>query len=108
LQAFDIRLDAQSVASLPVLKGVTDRVRHKRNSLFRGAVRLLDGSVDLLFYTIATFQAVLKADQVPVWILTFRSAQRWRDPFLLTVDDTVAYHLNSAVDGIVQESVAVP
>jgi hypothetical protein len=77
LQALDIHPDALSVASLPVLKGVPDRVRHERNSLLRRAAEVLDSSVDLLFDAVAAFQAVLEADQVPVWTLAFRGAQRW-------------------------------
>src|SRR6266567_2742791 len=108
LQTLDIRLDALRITGLSVLKGIPDRVRHKRNSLLRREVRLLHHSVDLLFDAVAAFQAVLEADQVPVWVLTFRRAQRRRDPFLLPVDDPVARCFKPAVDGAVQDPVAIP
>ena len=41
-QAFDVRPDTLSVASLPILKGVPDRVRYNRYSLFWGKLELLD------------------------------------------------------------------
>jgi hypothetical protein len=35
----------------------------------------LDTVVDLLFDAVVAFQAVLEADQVPVWVLTFYGPQ---------------------------------
>src|SRR6266699_5103621 len=107
LQAFDIRPDALSVAGLPVLKGVPDHVMHKRNSFFWGALQQIDTVVDLLLDAVAAFQAVLEANQVAIWILTFDGAQRWRDLFLLPSGDRVACCFNPAVLGWLQEPVAL-
>src|SRR5690242_8716287 len=62
LQTLDIRPDALSVASFPVLKGVPDRIGHLRKSLLRGTAKVLDTSVDLFFDAVAAFQAVVEAD----------------------------------------------
>jgi hypothetical protein len=38
-------------------------------------IQQLDTVVDLLFDAIVVFQAVLEADQAPVWVLTFYGTQ---------------------------------
>src|ERR1035437_3035607 len=91
---------------LPVLEGIPNRISHKRNSLLRGSVKVLDSPFDLLFEAVLAFQAVLEADQVPVWILAFGSAERWGDCFPLPFGDTGALCFNSAVRGGGQVRVA--
>src|SRR5229473_2838726 len=54
-QARDVRPDALSVASLTVLKGVPDRIRHSRDSFLWREVKLLHLVVDLLFDSVAAF-----------------------------------------------------
>src|ERR1035437_3686897 len=93
---------------LPVLEGIPNRISHKRNSLLRGSVKVLDSPFDLLFDAVLAFQAVLEADQVPVWILAFGSAERWGDCFPLPFGDTGAFCFNSAVRGGVPVAFAVP
>jgi len=76
LQAFQIRPDTLSVASLALLKGVTDRVRHSRHGFFRGVGELLHLVADLFFDAVTVFEAVLEADEVAVRILAFDGAHR--------------------------------
>ncbi len=102
-QARDVRADTLSVPSLIVLKGVPDRIRNKRNSFSGERLDSFIVIVDFLFDAITVFQTVLETDQVPIWILTLRGAQRWRDLFLLSVCDTVALSFNPFVVGGFQE-----
>ncbi len=52
---------------------------------------------DFFFDAIAALEAVLKSDEVPMWILTFDGTQGWSDLFLLPVGDTVALGFNSLI-----------
>ena len=61
-QTSDVRPDALSVASLPVLEGVPDRVRYNRNGFFRRDAILITYIVNLLFEAVAAFQAVIESD----------------------------------------------
>ncbi len=75
----DVRPDALSVMRLPILKGVTDRIRNQRDSILWRTVTFFNSVAHLLFDAVAAFLSVVEADQVAVWILAFYGAQRGRD-----------------------------
>jgi hypothetical protein len=52
-KALDVRPDTLSVASLPILKGIANRVWHTRNSLLWRTAEVPHTSADLVFYTVA-------------------------------------------------------
>jgi hypothetical protein len=55
--------------------------------------------VDFFFDTVAAFQAAVETDQVPMWILSLRLEQRWRDLFPFSICDTVVLHFNTLIVG---------
>lgn len=61
-QSLDVYPDALRVVSRLILKGVTDRIRHARNSFLRRAPEQVYGVMNFLFDAVAAFSSIVEAD----------------------------------------------